>query len=98
MRGPRGRIGVVTPTYLDSAEDWFQIVPDGVNIVFATLGVEEHTPNEFDKARATVERAARGLIKMGVGAVLLGGSPLVTLQDRSEEHTSELQSPYVISY
>src|ERR1043166_9004026 len=105
MRGPRGRIGVVTPTYLDSAEDWFQIVPDGVNVVFATLGVEEHTPNEFDKARATVERAARalgveehtpnefdkaratveraarGLIKMGVGAVLLGGSPLVTLQD-----------------
>src|SRR5262249_2544648 len=81
MRGPKGRIGVVTPTYLDSAEDWFQIVPDGVNVVFATLGVEEHTPNEFDKARAAVERTARGLIKMGVGAVLLGGSPLVTLQD-----------------
>jgi maleate cis-trans isomerase len=81
MRGPRGRIGVVTPTYLDSAEDWFQIVPGGVNVVFATLGVEEHTPNEFDKARAAVERAARGLIKMGVGAVLLGGSPLVTLQE-----------------
>ncbi|HEY1371272.1 MAG TPA: hypothetical protein VGH50_02290 [Candidatus Binatia bacterium] len=80
MRGPRGRIGVVTPTYLDSAEDWFQIVPDGVNVVFATLGVEEHTSNEFEKARAAVERAARGLIKMGVGAVLLGGSPLVTLQ------------------
>ncbi len=80
MRGPRGRIGVVTPTYLDSAEDWFQIVPDGVNVVFATLGVEDHTPNEFDKARAVVERTARGLIKMGVGAVLLGGSPLVTLQ------------------
>ncbi len=80
MRGPRGRIGVVTPTYLDSAEDWFQIVPDGVNVVFATLGVEDHTPNEFDKARAAVERAARGLIKMGVGALLLGGSPLVTLQ------------------
>ena len=81
MRGPRGRIGVVTPTYLDSAEDWFQIVPDGVNVVFATLGVEEHTSNEFDKARAAVERTARALIKMGVGAVLLGGSPLVTLQD-----------------
>jgi len=80
MRGPRGRIGVVTPTYLDSAEDWFRIVPDGVNVVFATLGVEEHTPKEFDKARAAVEQAARGLIKMGVGALLLGGSPLVTLQ------------------
>jgi len=80
MRGPKGRIGVVTPTYLDSAEDWFRLVPDGVNIVFATLGVEDHTPKEFDKARAAVERAARGLIKMGVGALLLGGSPLVTLQ------------------
>src|SRR3954469_22072798 len=79
MRGPRGRIGVVTPTYLDSAEDWFAIVPDGVNVVFATLGVEEHTPQEFHKARAAVEQAARGLIKMGVGALLLGGSPLVTL-------------------
>ena len=81
MRGPRGRIGVTTPTYLDSAEDWFRIVPEGVNVVFATLGVEEHTAQEFDKARATVDRAARGLIKMGVGALLLGGSPLVTLQD-----------------
>src|SRR5262249_11744303 len=80
MRGPKGRIGVTTPTYLDSAEDWFRVVPDGVNVVFATLGVEEHTANEFDKARAAVERAARGLIKMGVGALLLGGSPLVTLQ------------------
>jgi maleate isomerase len=80
MRGPRGRIGVTTPTYLDSAEDWFRIVPDGVNVVFATLGVEEHTAGEFDKARAAVDRAARGLAKMGVGALLLGGSPLVTLQ------------------
>ena len=80
MRGPKGRIGVVTPTYLDSAEDWIRIVPDGVNVVFATLGVEDHTAKEFDKARAAVEQAARGLIKMGVGALLLGGSPLVTLQ------------------
>ena len=81
MRGPKGRIGVVTPTYLDSAEDWFRIVPDGVNVVFATLGVEDHTPKDFDKARAAVEQAGRGLAKMGVGALLLGGSPLVTLQE-----------------
>ena len=42
----------MTPTYLDSAEDWFRVVPEGVNVVFATLGVEEHSPREFDKARA----------------------------------------------
>ncbi|HEX9445228.1 MAG TPA: hypothetical protein VGA73_13980 [Candidatus Binatia bacterium] len=79
MRGSRGQIGAVTPTYLDNAEDWFRIVPEGVNVVFATLGVEEHTPQEFHKARQVVEQAARGLIKMGVGALVLGGSPLVTL-------------------
>lgn len=79
MRGPKGRIGAITPTYLDEARDWFNIVPEGVNVVFATLGVEEHTPQEFQKAREAVERAARGLIKQGVGAVVLGGSPLATL-------------------
>jgi maleate isomerase len=79
MRGPKGQIGAITPTYLDEAEDWFKIVPEGVNVVFATLGVEEHTPAEFQKAREIVERAARGLIKLGVGAVVLGGSPLAML-------------------
>jgi maleate isomerase len=79
MRGPGGQIGAITPTFLDEGRDWFKIVPDGVNVVFATLGVEDHTPEEFQKAREAVERAARGLIKLGVGAVVLGGSPLATL-------------------
>lgn len=79
MRGSKGQIGAVSPTYIDNADDWFRIVPEGVNVVFATLGVEEHTPEEFHKARQAVEQAARGLIKMGVGALVLGGSPLVTL-------------------
>jgi maleate isomerase len=79
MRGPKGRIGAITPTYLDEAQDWFKVVPEGVNVVFATLGVEEHTPEEFHKACAAVERAARGLIKQGVGALVLGGSPLAGL-------------------
>jgi maleate isomerase len=83
MRGWRGQIGAVTPTYLDSAQDWFKVVPEGVNVVFATLGVEEHTSQEFQKAREVVERAARGLIKLGVGAIVVGGSPLVTL-DKGE--------------
>jgi maleate isomerase len=78
MRGPKGLIGAITPTYLDEAGDWLKIVPEGVNVVFATLGVEEHTPEQFHKARAAVERAARGLIKHGAGAVVLGGSPLAT--------------------
>jgi len=88
MRGPKGQIGAITPTYLDEAQDWFKIVPQGVNVVFATLGVEEHTPEEFQKAREAVERAARGLIKLGVGAVVLGGSPLATLD--KGEGTGEL--------
>lgn len=79
MRGSRGQIGAVTPTYLDNAGDWFKVLPEGVNVVFATLGVEEHTPQEFQKAEEVVEQAARGLVKLGVGAVVLGGSPLVTL-------------------
>jgi maleate isomerase len=83
MRGSSGQIGAITPTYLDEARDWFEIVPEGVNVIFATLGVEEHTPQEFQKARAAVERAARGLVRQGAGAIVLGGSPLVTL-DRGE--------------
>ena len=83
MRGSRGQIGAVTPTYLDNAQDWFQVVPEGVNVIFATLGVEEHTPQEFDQARQVVERAARGLVKAGAQVVVLGGSPLVTL-DKGE--------------
>lgn len=79
MRGWRGQIGAVTPTYLDNAGDWFKVVPEGVNVVFATLGVEEHSPEEFEKAQEIVEQAARGLVMLGVGVVVLGGSPLVTM-------------------
>ncbi len=87
MRGARGQIGAVTPTYLDEAQDWFKIVPEGVNVIFATLGVEEHTPQEFRKAQEVVGRAARGLVKSGVGALVLGGSPLVT-SDQGEGTSS----------
>jgi maleate isomerase len=83
MRGWRGQIGAVSPTYLDDAEDWYRVLPEGVNVIFATLGVEDHTPKEFQQAREVVERAARGLVKLGAGAVILGGSPLVTL-DKGE--------------
>ena len=83
MRGWRAQIGAVSPTYVDNAGDWFKVLPEGVNVVFATLGVEEHTPGEFQKAKEVVEGAARGLVKLGVGAVVLGGSPLVTL-DKGE--------------
>jgi maleate isomerase len=83
MRGPKGQIGAVTPTYLDEAQDWFRVVPEGVNVIFATLGVENHTPQEFRKAQEVVERAARGLVKAGAGAVILGGSPLVA-SDKGE--------------
>lgn len=79
MRGWRAQIGAVSPTYVDNAGDWFKVLPEGVNVVFATLGVEEHTPAEFQKAQEIVEQAARGLVMLGVGAVVLGGSPLVTL-------------------
>lgn len=83
MRGWRGQIGAVSPTYLDDAEDWFKVLPEGVNVIFATLGVEEHTPKEFQKAKEVVERAARALVRSGAGAVILGGSPLLTL-DKGE--------------
>ena len=88
MRGPKGQIGAVTPTYLDEAQDWFRVVPEGVNVIFATLGVEDHTPQEFLKAQEVVERAARGLVKAGAGVVILGGSPLVASD--SGEGTSGL--------
>ena len=78
MRGWRGQIGAVSPTYLDDARDWFKPLPEGVNVIFATLGVEEHTPKEFHKAIESVERTARGVVRLGAEAVILGGSPLAT--------------------
>lgn len=83
MRGWRGQIGIVSPTYLDDAQDWLKAIPAGVNLVFATLGVEEHTSREFQQAREVAERAARGLVRLGAEAVVLCGSPLVTL-DKGE--------------
>jgi maleate cis-trans isomerase len=80
MRGWRGQIGHVSPTYLDDAQDWFKALPEGVNVVFATLGVEAHTTEEFQRARELVERAARGLVRLGAEAVILGGSPLAALE------------------
>jgi len=79
VRGWKGRIGTVSPTYCDNAQDWLQPLPEGVNVLFATLGVEEHTPQEFQQAKEVVGRAARGLIRAGIDVLILGGTPLVTL-------------------
>ena len=77
MYGWRGRIGHIMPSILDNDSEWNAILPEGVVMVYATLGVLDHTPEEFNKVLEKYETAVHALAREKAGAIIMGGSPVL---------------------
>lgn len=77
MIGWRAHLGKIYPAPAAGPviREFYDVVPDGIDITIATLGVNRWTREEFDEAVKGVERATGLLASKGVDVIYLGGIP-----------------------
>jgi len=75
--GYRGRIGFIAPgsTIETIPYEFYKIVPDGVLIVFTSIGIKRLTREDIKGALEGIESAAAELARTKVNVIILGGSP-----------------------
>jgi maleate isomerase len=81
MYGWRARIGMVFPSRGDSfIYEFYKVVPEGVVLVPAIVGLFNLTKQELGAAILQYRAAARDLAQVGVSTIALTGSPVFQLQ------------------
>lgn len=86
MFGDRKRIGYITPTVIEVvAYDFYRFAPDGVGLVGVSCGIDNWSPEEFDKGLDQVNAFAKYLGSRGVDFVIHGGGPLVAARGKGYE-------------
>lgn len=75
--GYRGRVGFIAPgsTIETPPIEFYKIVPDGVVIVFTSIGIKRLTKEDIGEALKGIEKAAEDLARSKVDVIILGGSP-----------------------
>ncbi len=72
------RIGFLSPSVFEIPSDWNLILPREFSVVATGLNVQDHTPEEFDKAIASLESTLSVFIAEEVDAIVVGGITLAT--------------------
>ena len=95
--GSAGRVGYVAPSTCERlAKDFYQIVPDTLGLLIATLSISRINQDHVKRALEQIETAAMQLVDTGAEAVFSAGIPLVIeggeaydteLKDRLEQAT-----------
>lgn len=80
--GWRGHLGYVCPALLNSESvvEFHQMVPDGISMSIATLGITQLTPDQVERAISLVEDAAQRLSSVGVDFITVDGTPMVSIR------------------
>ncbi len=80
--GWRGHLGYVCPALInsDSIVEFHQMVPDGVAMSIATLGITQLTADQVERAISLVEDASQRLSALGVDFITVDGTPLVSIR------------------
>jgi maleate cis-trans isomerase len=75
--GYLGRIGFIAPgsTIETIPFEFYKIVPDGIIIVFTSIGIKRLTPDDIEKSLEGIEDSASELARTKVDVIILGGSP-----------------------
>src|SRR6201988_3548200 len=78
MYGYRARIGYTSPPLTTEGfpYEFFQIVPEGVTLVVASLAIVVRSKEEVDQSYDISMRAAREMAAAGCDIVVLGGVPI----------------------
>ena len=82
MYGWRGRIGHICPSIpIDMIINEFQqIIPDGVVMVYTSLHVQNIRQEDFDRAMDRLTEATEQMAEGEVDCIIAGGGPLVALR------------------
>lgn len=97
ITGWRLHVGVIFPTPVPPRpiREWYEVVPDGVDITTVSLTIQRLTDDNMDEAIGGMERAAKQLANFDVDVIFQSGVPPVVargtpgfaneLQDRLEQ-------------
>jgi maleate cis-trans isomerase len=77
ITGWRLHVGVIFPTPVPPRpiREWYQVVPDGVDITTVSLTIQQLTDDNMDEAINGMERAARQLANFDVDVIFQSGVP-----------------------
>jgi maleate isomerase len=77
--GYRGRIGFIAPgsTIETIPVEFYKVAPQGVSIVFVSIGIKRLTKEDIDESLKGIEQAAAELARTKADVIILGGSPPV---------------------
>jgi maleate isomerase len=88
MFGARARIGYISPTVFEVLPyEFYRFAPEGVGLVGVTCGIDDWSPDEFEKGLAQVKNAASYLGSRHVDYIVHGGGPLVVARGKGFEET-----------
>jgi maleate cis-trans isomerase len=88
MLGWRGYFGYISPSTIQLPTELQDLLPDGVGVIAANLGVRAHQGAEFDRAREGTRQALELVIGEGAQAVVLGGVPVAVRQGYAGEQAA----------
>src|SRR5579884_2184100 len=85
MLGWRGYFGYVSPSTIQLPAELQDMLPDGVGVIAANLGVRAHQGAEFARAQQGIQNALELVVGEGAQAVVLAGVPLAVRQGYAGE-------------
>jgi maleate isomerase len=91
ITGWRLHVGVIWPTPVPPRpiREWYEVVPDGVDITTVSLTISQLTDDNMDEAVKGIERAAKQLSNFDVDVIFQSGVPPVVA--RGPGFANELQ-------
>ena len=96
MLGWRGYFGYISPSTIQLPTELQDMLPDGVSVIAANLGVRAHQGAEFDRAREGIQSALELVAGEGAQAVVLAGVPLAVRQGyRGEQEANRAWSEQI---
>jgi maleate isomerase len=84
VTGWRLHVGVIFPTPVPPRpiREWYQVVPDGVDITTVSLTIERLTDDNMEEAIAGMERAAKQLSNFDVDVIFQSGVPPIVARQK----------------
>ena len=82
LTGWRLHVGVIFPTPIPprAVREWYEVVPDGIDITCVSLTIAQLTDSDMDEAIKGMERAAKQLANFDVEVIYQGGVPPVVVR------------------
>jgi maleate cis-trans isomerase len=79
LTGWRLHVGAIFPTPVPPRpiRDWYQVVPEGIDITTVSLTIQQLTDDNMEEALASMERAAKQLANFDVDVIYQSGVPPV---------------------